>query len=123
MSRRVRLPGADELFGPVPSTREGDDAAAAADVDAPDAGAPVPAESAASRGRGSGRVRHDEKITVYVTADELLELEHARLALRRELGRAIDRGRIVREALALVIADLDARGTDSDLARRLRDDP
>ena len=28
----------------------------------------------------SGRVRHDEKMTVYVTADELLDIEHARLA-------------------------------------------
>ena len=32
--------------------------------------------------RPSGRVRHDEKMTVYVTADELLEIEHARLSLR-----------------------------------------
>ena len=31
----------------------------------------------------SGRVRHDEKMTVYVTSDELLDLEHARLTLRR----------------------------------------
>ena len=29
----------------------------------------------------SGRVKHDEKITVYVTADELLDLEHTRLTL------------------------------------------
>jgi hypothetical protein len=32
--------------------------------------------------RPSGRERHDEKITVYVSADELMDLEHARLALR-----------------------------------------
>ena len=34
------------------------------------------------RGRGSGRVRHEEKITVYVSRDELLALEQARLGLR-----------------------------------------
>jgi hypothetical protein len=71
--------------------------------------------------RPSGRERHDEKITVYVSADELMDLEHARLTLRGEHGMAVDRGRIVREALALVIADLDARGADSVLVQRLRD--
>ena len=29
--------------------------------------------------RGSGRIRHEEKITVYVSAEELLALEQARL--------------------------------------------
>jgi hypothetical protein len=69
--------------------------------------------------RSSGRVRHDEKMTVYVTADELLDLEHARLALRRDQGLAVDRGRLVREAIAIVLADLDANGDDSVLVQRL----
>jgi len=46
-------------------------------------------------------------------------LERARLLLRAEHGMAVDRGRIVREALALVIGDLVERGADSDLVRRL----
>lgn len=77
------------------------------------------------RGRGSGRrpsgrERHDEKITVYVSAEELMDLEHARLVLRGEHGLAVDRGRIVREAVAVVLADLEARGDASILVRRLR---
>lgn len=68
----------------------------------------------------TGRERHDEKITVYVSPDELLDLEHARLALRGDHGLAVDRGRIVREALAVVLADLDAKGETSILVRRLR---
>ena len=69
--------------------------------------------------RPSGRVRHDEKMTVYVTADELLDLEDARLALRREHGLAVDRGRMVREAIAIVLADLEEHGYDSLLVQRL----
>jgi hypothetical protein len=69
----------------------------------------------------SGRERHDEKITVYCSPEELFELERARLALRADHGLAVDRGRIVREALALVLADLGAQGEDSVLVRRLRD--
>jgi hypothetical protein len=34
-------------------------------------------------------------------------------------GAAADRGRIVREAIAVLLADLDARGMDSLLARRI----
>jgi hypothetical protein len=64
-------------------------------------------------------VRHDEKMTVYVTADELLDLEGARLTLRRDHGLAVDRGRVVREALALVLADLEEHGYDSLLVQRL----
>jgi len=99
--KRPTMPGADELFratAPAPAAEEGDASAAVA---------------------ASGRVKHDEKMTVYVTAAELLAVEQARLKLRSELGRSVDRGRFVRAALALALADLEARGTDSDVARRL----
>ncbi|MFH8368099.1 hypothetical protein [Streptomyces sp. NPDC018031] len=84
-----------------------------------------PGQQARRRGRPagrrpSGRERHDEKITVYVSAEELMDLEHARLVLRGEHGLAVDRGRIVREAVAVVLADLESRGDASILVRRLR---
>ncbi len=179
MSRRVSLPGADELFRttggmalqastprrgangearvPAPAG-ESDGAAAedapqsvpaqggdgegaehvAADTDAAETGesrsraaarrqAPQEDAPAAPRKRGraaarrpSGRERHDETITVYVSAEELMDLEHARLVLRGEHGLAVDRGRIVREAVAVVLADLETRGDASILVRRLR---
>ena len=106
MPRRVNLPGADELFratAPAPGT----EAAAAA------AQEPTPGSSS------SGRVKHDEKMTVYLTSEELIAVEQARLKLRGELGRNVDRGRLVRAALAIALADLEAHGTDSDIARRL----
>lgn len=59
-------------------------------------------------------------MTVYVTADELLDLEHARLLLRREHDLAVDRGRVVRAAVALALADLDANGEDSAIVQRLK---
>lgn len=71
------------------------------------------------RRAGTGRVRHDEKITVYVSNDELLDLERARLSLRAEHRMAVDRGRIVRAALALALGDLAEHGGDSELVRRL----
>jgi phage tail protein X len=40
--------------------------------------------------------------------------------LRGEHGLAVDRGRIVREAVAVVLADLESRGDASILVRRLR---
>ncbi|MER5944003.1 MULTISPECIES: hypothetical protein [unclassified Streptomyces] len=83
------------------------------------ASAPRKRGRAAAR-RPSGRERHDEKITVYVSAEELMDLEHARLVLRGEHGLAVDRGRIVREAVAVVLADLESRGDASILVRRLR---
>ncbi|MHB9862786.1 hypothetical protein [Streptomyces sp. YIM S03343] len=89
------------------------------------AAAAAAAEQPRKRGRAaarrpSGRERHDEKITVYVSAEELMDLEHARLVLRGEHGLAVDRGRIVREAVAVVLADLESRGDASILVRRLR---
>jgi len=69
----------------------------------------------------SGRERHEEKITVYCSPEELLDLETARLHLRAEHGLAIDRGRIVREAVAVILADLEAKGESSILVRRLRE--
>ncbi len=86
---------------------------------APGADRPRKRGRAAAR-RPSGRERHDEKITVYVSAEELMDLEHARLVLRGEHGLAVDRGRIVREAVAVVLADLESRGDASILVRRLR---
>ena len=95
--RRVSIPGVAELLRPA----------------APD---PV----ASDERQATGREKHDQKITVYLSVAELLDLEHARLALRR-FGFVIDRGRLVREAIAILLADLDARGTDSVVARRVRD--
>ncbi|HWG64221.1 MAG TPA: hypothetical protein VG253_21225 [Streptosporangiaceae bacterium] len=57
---------------------------------------------------------------MYLSAAELLDIERARLALRA-YGLAVDRGRLVREAIAVLLADLDARGDASLLAKRLRD--
>lgn len=121
-ARRVSLPTADDLFRP---TAEGEDAPENAEASpAPRAVKAVPKQAAkaapkAAKRAPSGRVRHDEKMTVYVTADELVDIEHARLALRRDHGLAVDRGRLVREALAIVLADLEHHGDDSELVRRL----
>ena len=94
-SRRVSLPGVAELLRPSAPGPDGGD-----------------------QRRASGREKHTQKITVYLSAEELLELERARLALLR-YGAAADRGRIVREAIAVLLADLDARGQESLLARRI----
>ena len=118
--RRVSLPAADDLFRPTDPTAE--ELAAEAHVRAvPDATPSAESSEADAPGKRkpSGRVRHDEKMTVYVTADELLDLEQARLVLRRDHGLAVDRGRLVREAVALVLADLDENGLDSLLVQRL----
>jgi hypothetical protein len=116
--RRVSMPAAEDLFRPShPSTEELAAEGHAGHVRAvPD---PLAQEGPASRRQPSGRVRHDEKMTVYVTAEELIDLEHARLTLRRDHGLAVDRGRLVREAVALVLADLDDNGLDSMLVQRL----
>lgn len=154
MSRRIALPGADELFrstgdparpgepdlgSPEPLAEPGPGPAVRVVPDMP----PMPsglvgvddaleeaasavrtaprrrARSVAER-RPSGRERHEEKITVYVSPEELMDLEHARLTLRGDFGLPVDRGRVVREALAVVLADLEAKGEASILVRRLR---
>jgi hypothetical protein len=122
LSRRVSLPAADDLFRrTAPSEATAAPVEGSADPTAESVAEESPATAEpARRGRTpSGRVRHDEKMTVYVTADELLDLEHARLQLRRHHGLAVDRGRLVREAVAIALADLDARGDDSVIVQRL----
>ena len=95
--RRVSLPGVHELLRPAIR------------------------DQAAHDGRqASGRETHSQKITVYLSADELLDLERARLTLRAR-GMIVDRGRLVREAIAALLADLDAGVESSLLARRLRE--
>lgn len=129
MSRRVTLPGADELFRATSAGVRSDDDIGVESDDPVVAGespkvtplrSRVPTRPSGSR-QPTGREKHDEKITVYVSPAELVELERARLALRADHGLAVDRGRIVREAVAVVIADLEAKGADSILVRRLRE--
>lgn len=133
MPRRVSLPGASELFR---RTQTGDDpvevgeaapAREAADEDLREQASPRPPAPRAARPRlaptdavATGRVRHDEKITVYVSTEELMALEEARLLLRREHGIGVDRGRIVRAAIAMAVADLAERGDAGALVDRLR---
>ncbi|MBO0843219.1 MAG: hypothetical protein J2O46_08540 [Nocardioides sp.] len=116
-TRRVRLPAADDLFRPTTPAKEREPESQARPVHAvPE---PPAEETEGPKKRSSGRVRHDEKMTVYITSEELLDLEHARLSLRREHGIAVDRGRLVREAIAIILADLDEHGDDSALVNRL----
>lgn len=92
------------------------------DTDVEGSPEPVPAQVRRLRPtsrRTSGRERHDEKITVYVSSEELVAIEQARLVLRAEHGIAVDRGRLVRESIAELLVDLDERGTESLLVRRL----
>lgn len=70
--------------------------------------------------RSTARTKHDAKITVYISQDELLALEHARLALRGSHDVVVDRGRLVREAVAVMLGDFEEHGEDSVLVRRLR---
>jgi len=95
--RRVRVPGIAELLRPAAQVPVGFD-----------------------QRQASGRESHSHKITVYMSESELLDLERARLTLRG-YGVSADRGRIVREALAVLLADLDAEGEQSLMARRLRE--
>jgi hypothetical protein len=95
--RRVNLPGVAELFRP---------------------GGLGPGPASDSGRPASGREAHPQKITVYLSVDELLELERARLMLRAR-GIGVDRGRLVREAIAVLLADLESGVDASVIARRL----
>lgn len=122
MARRVSLPGASEFFR---RTATADDPVTADGTPpvrlVPGAAATDEAEQEATARRTSGRERHDEKITVYVSADEFFDLEQARLVLRRQHRINVDRGRIVREAIACLLEDFEQSGADGVLVQRLRD--
>jgi hypothetical protein len=133
MTPRATLPGAAELFRTTSPSRPAEADLTAGDGNSTTAPEPTEAHSARSTLRrrstsgprgdraSSGRERHEEKITVYVSAAELVDLERARLMLRAEHGIAVDRGRIVREALSVLLADLESKQDDSILVRRLGD--
>jgi hypothetical protein len=135
MTRRASLPGADELFRNNAPSLSAVREVVAEPTPVATPTAPVTSKASTSK-KGvrsiprrrvtqadkspSGRERHDEKITVYLSPDELFDLDQARLMLRGDLGLAVDRGRIVRESIAVIIADLESKGEQSILARRLR---
>ena len=58
-------------------------------------------------------------MTVYVTSDELIDLEHARLMLRPSTGSLSTAGGSCATAVAAALADLEENGVDSRLVRRL----
>lgn len=135
MSRRASLPGADELFRSTTpaltavrdTNPEIDPTSVISNPTAPvtrgqsKSVRTTPRRRVSSVDRSpSGRESHAEKITVYLSPEELFDLDQARLLLRGDLGLAADRGRIVRESIAVIIADLEAKGEQSILARRLR---
>ncbi|MGC7098940.1 cobyrinic acid a,c-diamide synthase [Amycolatopsis lurida] len=126
MSRRAPLPGASELFR-LTSNSNALELTVAAEPREPEP-EPEPApepprrlvRGAKAARTSTPRQKHDAKITVYVSGDELLAMEHARLTLRGGHGLVVDRGRLVREAVAVLLADFDEFGEDSVLVHRLR---
>jgi hypothetical protein len=120
VSRRASLPGAEELFrrtgGEKPRAQERREEQVDKSTKLQVA---APAPTAAPERKKAPK--HDEKVTYYCTADDLMELEKTRLALRSDHGIAVDRGRIVRAALSYVLEDFEARADDSILLRRLEE--
>jgi hypothetical protein len=116
VNRRASLPGADELFR---STSSASPSSRPAREEPRGRGKRTEREAEPQAPEASGRVRHDQKITVYLTGQELLDLEQARLRLRAEFDIAVDRGRIVREAVAELLQDLHDEGPDAAIVRRL----
>lgn len=144
MTRRASLPGASELFfrntagtedpsarsassaederaraGGVPPGEDGHDQAGGEAHSAIAAGQQSSSPSPRGDRKGSPRKKHDTKITVYISQEELLALEHARLELRGTYDLAIDRGRLVREAVAVMLSDFELQGGSSVLVERL----
>jgi hypothetical protein len=133
MTRRASLPGADELFR---ANTPALSAVRQVVQEVSEVSKPIGVSATGPKTKGvrstprrrvtsvdrspSGREKHDEKITVYLSPDELFDIDQARLTLRGDLGLAVDRGRIVRESIAVIVADLEAKGDQSILARRLR---
>ena len=120
MSRRASLPGADELFrrtSPEKAEPRKTPAPAPKPVAKIDKSTKPQIASVSEVPRKAPK--HDEKITFYCTAEDLMEIEKTRLSLRSEHGVAADRGKIVRAALAYVLEDFEARAEDSILLRRL----
>ncbi len=115
MKGRASLPGADELFR-VTSMERGRGSRTARRAAADDSGAD---DAPPSERVPSGRQRHDEKVTFYCTAEELMDLENARLLLRSRHGIAVDRGRLVRAAIAQVLSELERDGAEASLVKRL----
>jgi hypothetical protein len=87
----VRLPAADDLFRPTGEAPEVD---------------------AARDGH-----RDERRVRAVPPADDTRSRRPS--GLRRDHGLAVDRGRMVREAIALVLADLEEHGLDSLLVQRL----
>jgi hypothetical protein len=122
VSRRARLPGADELFRPTGSPRRG--AAAERDDKSPRQQGEKSTNLQVAEATPAARKgpRHETKVTFYCTNADLTALDGARLTLRSQHGVGADRGKVVRTALAYVLEDFEARGEDSILLRRLRDE-
>lgn len=120
--RRATLPGASELFRPTQSPATPEPEAAPPPKPTPEPQPePTSARQASRSGRpaASGRVKHDQKITVYFSSEELFALEDATLELKRRHGINLDRGRLVRTAVALAIHDLAENGADSAVVAEL----
>nr|WP_221443093.1 hypothetical protein [Nocardiopsis algeriensis] len=117
------MPGADELFFRPSGTEDEQASKAEPSPRAPEQKRRDLGGSGTRRApKPSGRQRHDEKITVYISGPELLALEQTRLTLRAEYGITADRGRLVREAVAVLLADFEEHGPASTLVRRLGED-
>ena len=119
MSPRASLPGADELFRRTTPEKSASRKPAPAPEPVAKVDKSTKPQIASVTHVPTKAPKHDEKITFYCTAEDLMALEKARLALRSQHGVASDRGKIVRAAVAYVLEDFEARAEDSILLRRL----
>ncbi len=120
VNKRASLPGASELFRPTKAPEPVTPATPALQQEPEQSGKRTqPEQRKTARPVATGRVRHDQKITVYFSSEELFALEDATLELKRRHGVTLDRGRLVRTAVALALIDLAENGADSAVVAEL----
>ena len=121
VNKRASLPGASELFRPTKAPEPVTPATQAPQPEPKEKPGKrtQPEQRKPSRPVATGRVKHDQKITVYFSSEELFALEDATLELKRRHGINLDRGRLVRTAVALALLDLAENGADSAVVTEL----
>ncbi len=117
MPRRLnQLPGADELFGGRDKSVVVDDSSSSS------ASYRAQLDDDSRLVKASKRTKHDEKITVYLSSEDLMAIEQSRLTLKARYGIKVDRGRLMREAAAMMVQDLQECEEHSMIVQRLQGD-
>jgi len=78
-----------------------------------------PQHTTATKHKPNKHIQHDKKITIYMTTNKLLDIEHTHLSLQHHQKLTINRNQLIQKTITITLTNLKTNNNNNVLMQQL----